>query len=79
MQRLIHTIALAAALITVVVSVWRDYSLLISLKRVVISYLALFFAASIIVLACKVIFVLSDEPSEEKIDLEPPAENASAE
>ncbi len=72
MQRLIHTLGLAAALTAVVVSVWRDYGLLVALKRVAVSYLAVFFVASLLVLGYKLVVLLG-------ADAETPAEPEPAE
>jgi hypothetical protein len=45
MLRLVRNLALGAALITVAVAVWRDYGVLITLKRAIVAYLATFFLA----------------------------------
>jgi hypothetical protein len=50
MQGLIHTVALAAALAAVIASLWGDYGLLVALKRAVVSYLAFYFVAAVLVL-----------------------------
>ena len=42
MFRLVHSVALAAALVTLVVCVWRDADVVTSLGRVVIAYLTTF-------------------------------------
>ena len=53
MSRLVHTIALLAALVVLISCLWRDYGLLVSLKRVVIAYLGSFFLAAGLVLALR--------------------------
>jgi hypothetical protein len=42
MFRLVHSVALAAALVTVAVCVWRDIDVATALGRVVIAYLTTF-------------------------------------
>lgn len=45
MLRLVRNLALGAALLTVAVAVWRDYGVMITLRRAVLAYLATFFLA----------------------------------
>ncbi len=53
MSRVVHTFALLAALVILVSCLWREYGLLVSLKRVVIAYLGSFFLAGGLVLALR--------------------------
>jgi hypothetical protein len=45
MLRLVRNLALGAALLTVAVAVWRDYGVLITLRRAITAYLVVFFLA----------------------------------
>jgi len=49
MLRLVRHLALAAALLTVAVAIWRDYGTLITLKRALFAYLVTFFVTGILV------------------------------
>lgn len=49
MLRLVRHLALAAALLTVAVAIWRDYGALITLKRALLAYLATFFVTGILI------------------------------
>ncbi len=53
MKRLIHTIALGAALVALALGVWRDYGAFTALKRTVISYLVAYFLAAGLGLAAR--------------------------
>ena len=50
MQRLIHTIALTAALVAVLSCLWGDYGLLVGFKRAVISYLVFYCVGALLAL-----------------------------
>jgi hypothetical protein len=50
MVRLIQTIALGAALVTLITCIWRDYGILAALPRVAIAYLATFFLGAVLAL-----------------------------
>jgi hypothetical protein len=50
MQKLISTISMSAALVTVMFSLWRDYSLLVTMKRALIAYVVFFIVSSILAL-----------------------------
>ena len=45
MLRLVRNLALGAALLTVAVAIWRDYGVLITLRRALTAYLVTFFLA----------------------------------
>ncbi len=45
MKRLVHTLALGAALVALALGIWRDYGAFTALKRATIAYLATYFAA----------------------------------
>lgn len=55
MARLVQTVALAAALATLVTCIWRDYSVMIALRRLVTAYLATFFVAGSIALVARLL------------------------
>jgi hypothetical protein len=50
MQRLINTVAQAAALTAILFCIWSDYSLLITLRRALVSYVVFAVVASLLVL-----------------------------
>jgi len=52
-KRLIHTIALGAALVALALAVWRDYGAFTALKRTVVSYLVAYFLAGGLGLAAR--------------------------
>jgi len=54
MQRLVNTIALAAALVAVIAGLWGNHTLLMVLKRAIISYLVFYFVGSILMLAYRI-------------------------
>ena len=49
MQRLVSTLAMSAAMIAVGVALWRDYGVLVTLKRAAISYFAMYAVGSLLV------------------------------
>jgi hypothetical protein len=53
MQRLINTIATSAAVVALMAGLWQDWSLLTTLKRMLITYLGFFFLGSLMVLLVK--------------------------
>jgi hypothetical protein len=50
MQRLIHTVALGAALVAVLSCLWGDYGPLVGLKRAVVSYLVFYCVGALLAL-----------------------------
>jgi hypothetical protein len=50
MQRLVQTLAMTAAFFAVVVAIGRQYSLWVACKSALISYIAFYFVASLLVL-----------------------------
>jgi hypothetical protein len=63
MRRLVQTIALAAALTAIALSVWRDYGLLLALKRAIIAYLSAYLVGAVLVLATRAALgALADPP-----------------
>jgi hypothetical protein len=50
MQRMVHTLALAAALVALVASLWQDWGTATTLKRMLISYLAFYFLGAVLAL-----------------------------
>ena len=71
MQRLINTVGTAAASVVLMAGLWQDWSLLTTLKRMLISYLGFFFLGSLMVLVIKMVPLFdkslesSDLPEEE--------------
>ncbi len=57
--RLVHNVALVAALTVLVASLWHDLSLLTTVKRMLISYLGFFFLGAVMALTVK--FVGTDD------------------
>lgn len=51
MRRLVQTLALGAALIAVIVGVWRDYGAVVTLQRAAVAYLAAYFLAGLMSVA----------------------------
>ncbi|MFT5232956.1 MAG: hypothetical protein ACI9UQ_000984, partial [Candidatus Krumholzibacteriia bacterium] len=51
MYQVIHNLALAAALVALVASLWQDMGLFTAVKRLIISYLGFFFLGSLFALA----------------------------
>lgn len=65
MYQIIHNLALGAALIALVASLWQDLSLFTAVKRMLISYLGFFFLGASMALAVKLVGVLEkDQPSD---------------
>jgi hypothetical protein len=53
MYQLIHTLAVAAALIALIAALWQDWGLLATVKKMVISYLGFFIFGAIMALVVK--------------------------
>ena len=53
MPRFIHTLALAAGLIALMTGLWNDWSLIVVVKRLAVSYLGCFVLASVLALVIK--------------------------
>ena len=53
MQKLIGTTAMTAALVAVIFSIWRDYSLVVTLKKALISYVGFYIVGAVLVLVFK--------------------------
>ncbi len=65
MYQIVHNLALGAALIALVASLWQDWGTLTTLKRMVISYLGFFFLGSVLSLAVKLVGALEkNHPNE---------------
>ncbi len=61
MYQVIHNLALAAALVTLIASLWQDLGLFTAVKRLVISYLGFFFIGSLFALAAKLVLSLDKD------------------
>ena len=55
MYQLIHNLALAASLVTLVAALWQDWGLLATVKKMVISYLGFFILGAIMALAVRAV------------------------
>ena len=65
MNQIIRNLALMAALAVLSASLWQDWGVLTTVKRMMISYLGFFFLGSIMVLAVKLIGMLDkDHPGD---------------
>ncbi len=51
MHRIVNTLAMSAAVITLGAGLWQDWSLLVTLKRMLLSYMGFFFLAGILAVA----------------------------
>jgi|GEM_PF-2593913 len=63
MARLIHTVALIAALVVLVASLWQDWGILVTAKRAVIAYLAFFFLGAVMALAVRMVTLFDKNPA----------------
>ncbi len=54
-SRIVNTVALAAALVALAACLWQEWGLLVTLKRVILSYLGFFFLGSIMALTIKAV------------------------
>ena len=65
MQRLINTLATAGASVVLMAGLWQDWSLVTTLKRMLIAYMASFFLGSLMALVIKAapLFEKSNEPN----------------
>jgi len=61
MYQIIHNLALGAAFIVLVASLWQDWGMFPTVKRMLISYLGFFFLGSIMALAVKLVGVLEKD------------------
>lgn len=55
MHRIVNTIALLAAAVTLGAGIWQDWSLLSTLKRMVLSYLGFFFLGGVLAVSVLII------------------------
>lgn len=65
MSRLIQTIALTAALVVLTASLWQDWGLVTTVKRLVVAYLGFSFLGALAALAVRVVS-LYESPSTAK-------------
>ncbi len=63
MVRLIQTLALGAALVTLVSCIWRDYGVLAALPRVAVAYLATFFLGAVVALGARILTDAAAKPA----------------
>jgi hypothetical protein len=62
MQRIIQSLALAAALLVVVAGIWQSWALVTTVKRLVLAYLGFFFLGSLAALAVRAGAVFGPPP-----------------
>jgi len=53
MQKLTGTIAMTAALVAVIVSLWQDYGFLITMKRALLAYFSFYILGAVLVMVFK--------------------------
>lgn len=72
MQRIINTLAMMAAVVTLGTGIWQDWGLLSTVKRMILSYLGFFFLGAILAVAIMIIphFEKNDDKAE-KADAAP--------
>lgn len=63
MVRLIQTLALGAALVTLITCIWRDYGVFAAVPRVAIAYLTTFFLGAVLVLGGRLLADLAAKPA----------------
>jgi hypothetical protein len=64
MYQIIHNLALGAALIALVASLWQDWGTFTTVKRMLVSYLGFFFLGAIMALAVKLVGALEKDPGQ---------------
>ncbi len=62
MQRIIQTMALAAAFLTLCAGVWQGWAFVVSLKKILLAYMGVFFIGSMMVLAIRLAGAWEQEP-----------------
>lgn len=65
MKRLVHTLALGAALVALSLGVWRDYGAFTAVKRAAMSYLVAYFLAGGLGVAARAALWASRDPEPE--------------
>ena len=65
MRRLVHTLALGAALVALALGVWRDYGAFTAVKRAALSYLVAYFLAGGLGMAARAALYASRDPEPE--------------
>ena len=65
MKRLVHTLALGAALVALALGVWRDYGAFTAVKRAGLSYLVAYFLAGGLGVATRAALWASRDPEPE--------------
>lgn len=68
MKQIIHNLALAAAIVTLVAAVWQDWGLLATLKKTLIAYLGFFIVGAIMALAVRAVPLLEKDAEERNHD-----------
>ncbi len=54
MQRLIQTLALVAAFLTLCAGLWQGWTFMVTIKKVLLSYMGVFISGALMVLAIRV-------------------------
>ena len=63
MYQVIHNLALGAALIALIASLWQDWGTYTTVKRMFLSYLGFFFLGALMALAVKLVGAFEKDPS----------------
>ena len=63
MYKVVQNLALAAALLALVASLWQDWSLITTVKRMLVGYLVFFFLGALMALTVKLVGVLEKDQS----------------
>ncbi len=71
MQRIVNTIAMLAAVVTLGAGIWQDWGLLSTLKRMFLSYLGFFFLGAL--LAVGMLIIPHFDKKEPEVEPEKPA------
>ncbi len=64
MYQIIHNLALGAAFIALIASLWQDWGTFTTIKRMLISYLGFFFLGSLMALAVKLVGALEKDATD---------------
>jgi len=62
MYQVIHNLALGAALIALIASLWQDWGTFTTIKRMFLSYLGFFFLGALMALAVKLVGAFENDP-----------------
>ncbi len=63
MQRIIQTMALAAAFLTLCAGVWQGWAFVVTVKKILLAYMGVFFIGSMMVLAVRLAGAWESRPA----------------